>query len=533
MLECRRCAIAITMPLGTNHKFDFHDLFVFEMANNHQGALEHGKKIINAMADIAQRRGVRAAIKLQFRDLDTFIHPDFRDSKDNKHIPRFLSTRLSDEEFEALVAETKRRGLLTICTPFDEPSVDKIERMGIEVIKIGSCSSHDWPLLERAAAAGKPVICSTGGLSLKDIDKIVSFFQKRAVDFALMHCVAQYPTANDKLHLNQIEMMRSRYPGVTIGFSTHEEPGNVNAVRVAYAKGARIFEKHIGLPTDTITLNTYSATPEQAEAWVAAWREAEESCGGDRERVIEEKERGDLVSLMRGAYAREEIPRGAAIKRGDVFFAMPLQSGQLVSGRFQEGLVADRDYGANTPLPSSLRPDRESRKEIVYHSIHAVKGMLNEARVPVGHDFSVELSHHYGIDRFHEIGCTIVECFNREYAKKIIIQLPGQWNPEHYHKRKDETFHLLHGVLEVAINGKRKMLEPGDTLWVPRGVVHGFGSSGGAIFEEVSTTATGDDSFYADKNIAAMPREDRKTKLLNWGQHQLEDIIEEELAGAV
>ncbi|MFY9463341.1 MAG: N-acetylneuraminate synthase family protein [Candidatus Sungiibacteriota bacterium] len=521
------------MHLGQNHKFDFNRLFIFEMANNHQGMREHGLVIINAMADIARQRGIRAAIKLQFRDLDTFIHPDHRESKTNKHIARFLGTRLADEEFAALVAETRARGLITICTPFDEPSVDKIERMGIEVIKIGSCSAHDWPLLERVADTGKPVICSTGGLTIKEIDKIVSFFEKRAVHFALMHCVAQYPTPNNKLHLNQIAAMRARYPGVTIGFSTHEEPSNLNAVRVAYAKGARIFEKHVGVSTDEISLNTYSATPAQIDAWVKAFLEAEESCGGAGERVIEEKETADLVSLMRGAYAAAEIPAGTAIARDQVFFAIPLQEGQLVSGRFQDGMIADRDYAAHEAIASAIRSDAHSRKDIVYHSIHAVRGMLNEARVPVGHDFSVELSHHYGIERFHEIGCTLVDCFNREYAKKIIVQLPGQWNPEHFHKRKDETFHVLAGTLEVAINGKRKIMEPGDTIWVPRGVVHGFGTATGVVFEEVSTTNYSDDSFYADKKIADMPRDERKTRLLNWGQHQLENIIEEELAGVL
>jgi N-acetylneuraminate synthase len=345
-----------------------------------------------------------------------------------------------------------------------------------------------------------------------------------------MHCVAQYPTPNNKLHLNQIEAMRRRYPGITIGFSTHEEPGNLNAVRVAYAKGARIFEKHVGVSTDVISLNTYSATPEQIDAWVQAFLEAEESCGGEGERVIEDKETADLVSLMRGVWAREDIAAGTAIGREQIFFAMPLQDGQLVSGRFREGMIADRDYAANQAISSSIRPDAMTRKDIVYHSIHAVRGMLNEARVPVGHDFSVELSHHYGIDRFHEIGCTLVDCFNREYAKKIIVQLPGQWNPEHFHKRKDETFHLLAGTLEVAINGKRRTLEPGDTLWVPRGVVHGFGTTTGAVFEEVSTTNYSDDSFYADKKIAGMPRDSRKTRLINWGQHQMEDIVEDETA---
>src|SRR3989344_7470135 len=131
--------------------FDFKNLFVFEMANNHQGSVEHGKRIINAVANVAAKHGIRAAVKLQFRDLDTFIHPDFRESKEIKHIPRFLSTRLSEEQFGELVAETKRCGLITMCTPFDELSVDRIVRLGIEEVKIGRCSAQDLPPLEKDA----------------------------------------------------------------------------------------------------------------------------------------------------------------------------------------------------------------------------------------------------------------------------------------------------------------------------------------------------------------------------------------------
>ena len=134
----------------TNHKgFDFNNLFTFEMANNHQGSVTHGKRIINAMADLKDKFGIRAAIKFQFRDLDTFIHPDHLSDKENKHIPRFLSTRLSDVEFKELILEAKRRGLITMCTPFDEISVDKILNLGIEIVKVASCSATDWPLLEK------------------------------------------------------------------------------------------------------------------------------------------------------------------------------------------------------------------------------------------------------------------------------------------------------------------------------------------------------------------------------------------------
>src|ERR1039458_10394655 len=126
----------------------FQDLFIFEMANNHQGQVDHGLKIIEAMGKIRRRHGIHAAVKFQYRDLDTFIHPVFRERKDVKHIPRFLDTRLSDADFRKLVEEVRRQEMCVIVTPFDEASVVKCVEHGVDIIKIASCSADDWPLVE-------------------------------------------------------------------------------------------------------------------------------------------------------------------------------------------------------------------------------------------------------------------------------------------------------------------------------------------------------------------------------------------------
>src|SRR5688500_15350884 len=109
-----------------NQEFAFDDLFVFDLANNHQGKVEHGRRIIRESAEVAQRCGAKGALKFQFRQLDTFIHPEEQSESTNKHIPRFLSTALTKEEFRLLTEEVRRNGLITICTPFDEESVDVI-----------------------------------------------------------------------------------------------------------------------------------------------------------------------------------------------------------------------------------------------------------------------------------------------------------------------------------------------------------------------------------------------------------------------
>jgi N-acetylneuraminate synthase len=132
-----------------NTKNLFENLFIFEIANNHQGDVTHGINIIKAMGEIAKKYNLNAAVKLQYRQLDTFIHPDFRKDTNAKHVGRFLSTELKNAEFLKLVEAIKSEGMISMCTPFDEASVDIILEHNIDIIKIASCSADDWPLLEK------------------------------------------------------------------------------------------------------------------------------------------------------------------------------------------------------------------------------------------------------------------------------------------------------------------------------------------------------------------------------------------------
>jgi len=86
-----------------------------------------------------------------------------------------METNLSESEKKLLNDEAKKRGFIAICTPFGENSVDLIEGHDYEIIKIATCLFTDWPLLEKITKTKKPIIASTAGVSLEDIDKVVSF----------------------------------------------------------------------------------------------------------------------------------------------------------------------------------------------------------------------------------------------------------------------------------------------------------------------------------------------------------------------
>ena len=188
-------------------------LFIFEMANNHMGDVAHGVALIYAMqAACADFDAFEFAFKLQYRALDTFIHDSYKGREDVKYVKRFEETRLTSQQFQTLLDAMRACGFSTVCTPFDEDSVDLIEAQGIEMIKIASCSLTDWPLLERIARCDKPIIASTAGAAPEEVDNVTSFFLHRNKQLTLMHCVAEYPTPDERLHIARIAALVQRYP---------------------------------------------------------------------------------------------------------------------------------------------------------------------------------------------------------------------------------------------------------------------------------------------------------------------------------
>jgi len=497
------------------HMFD-EPLFIFEMANNHMGSVDHGLAMIAAFADVARKFPFRFAFKFQLRDLDTFIHPGFQARMDLKYVKRFRETQLSREQFQRLKAAVESHGLVPMCTPFDEPSVDLIEEMGFGIIKIASCSFTDWPLLERIVKTDKPLIASTAGGGLEEIDKVVSFFQHREKEFALMHCVGEYPTRIDSLQMNQIDLLKQRYPGVAIGYSTHEEPDNMDSIQLAIAKGASIFEKHVAVETDVFKKNDYSATPEQVGRWLRSADKAYRMSGvSGRRAQATDKELADLRQFKRGIFASRKIARGEKIGTTNTFFAFPCSDGQLLANDMSKYIeyCAKRDIDKFDLIKTEDLTSIDKREK-VYSIVQKVKKMLAKGNVVVPGMASLEISHHYGLDRFEEVGCTLINVINREYCKKYIVLFSGQKHPEQYHKIKEETFVVLDGDVQLTLDGIVKECKRGDVVTINRGTKHPFTSENGAIIEEISSTHHKDDSYYTDEAI--LRNTDRKTVLSYW-----------------
>ena len=94
-------------------------LVILELANNHMGDVAHGVATIHAFhqACAGHEEHFDFAFKLQYRDLDTFIHRAYRGRDDVKYVRRFEETRLSDGQFRTLIGAMEAAGFRTICTP--------------------------------------------------------------------------------------------------------------------------------------------------------------------------------------------------------------------------------------------------------------------------------------------------------------------------------------------------------------------------------------------------------------------------------
>lgn len=491
-------------------------LFIYEMANNHMGDVEHGIRIVRELKAASEGFPFSFCVKLQYRDITTCIHPDYKDRYDLKYVKRFSETSLSWNQYRKIKDAIVEAGFLSMCTPWDEISVDKIVEHGFDFMKIPSCYVTDWPLLEQIAKCDLPIVASTAGEPLEEIDRVVSFFRNRSKSLTIMHCVGEYPAPDEHLHLGQIALLQKRYPDIPIGYSTHERPDNFEAVKIALALGAVMFEKHTGVATDEYALNAYSADPAQVRRWLQSAADALKMIGDPEVRYpAPPGEQAALGNLARGAFVRKPVSAGEVIDPSNIFYAMPNTEGQLVAQDFSKyaEFVTQEDIPANGAVMRD-QVDAANTREAVYKIVQDVKGVLRKSRVQVPGQCDLEISHHYGLEKFREFGLTAITVVNRNYCKRLMVVLPGQTHPEQWHEKKDETYHILYGDVTVELDGQQAMHKANEIITIPHGLKHSFWTKHGAVIEEVSSSYSTDDSYYTDPAIHA--NRSRKTFVTYW-----------------
>ena len=320
-----------------------------------------------------------------------------------------------------------------------------------------------------------------------------------------MHCVGDYPTPTSSADLSRILTLRDTFPDIEIGFSTHESPDEVSLASHARAMGCTIFEKHVGKKTDTVNLNAYSCTREQYENMIVDLMRYQSAFEGKSN-----TQKQSLRNLKRGVYIREDLPKGHTLSEEDLFYAMPCQEDQLDVSKIDMVLGSALEVAKSRNEKLCLENIINKTDDETHKICDSVREVLEHAKIPVTPKDKCEISCHYGLENFERYGAFIIDKVNREYCKKLIVMLPGQKHPEHYHIRKEETFELIHGDCSIAVKGKTVDLKLGEPFLIVRNVPHAFQTLNGCVIEEVSTTHHRGDSIYTDPSILRKEVKDRK-----------------------
>jgi sialic acid synthase len=300
---------------------------IAEIGHNHQGSVEQAKELFRAARDA----GVDA-VKLQKRDNARLFTRELYDSpydNENSFGPTYGRHREALEldrdayaELRDLAAEL---GLVFFATAFDEASADLLAELGLPAYKIASGDLRNTPLLRHVAALGKPMIVSTGGATLEDVDRAMEAIAPINDRICLLQCTAAYPAAVEELNLAVITTLRERYPEVVVGLSDHQD--GIAMATVAYMLGARVIEKHFTLSHAAKgTDHAFSLIPEGMRKLVRDLARVPVAMGDGEKRPLPSEEK-PLRKMGKKLVAARPLPAGHVLAPGDLVARSPADEG--------------------------------------------------------------------------------------------------------------------------------------------------------------------------------------------------------------
>jgi len=236
------------IKIGQDVINDDSDCYVVaEVGHNHQGSLQMAKELFRAAKECGAN-----AVKLQKRDNRSLYTRELYD-KPYDHENSFGSTygkhrealEFGWEEYSELKRYAQEIGITMFSTAFDFKSADFLADLDMAAFKIASGDLTNIPLIKHVAAYHKPMIVSTGGATMKDVQRAYDTIIPINSQLCIMQCTSGYPADFEELNLNVISTYRNQFPDIIIGLSSHDS--GIAMALVGYVIGARIIEKHFTL----------------------------------------------------------------------------------------------------------------------------------------------------------------------------------------------------------------------------------------------------------------------------------------------
>ncbi|MBI4539323.1 MAG: N-acetylneuraminate synthase family protein [Gemmatimonadetes bacterium] len=316
--------MARELTIGPCRISDESDCFVIaEIGHNHQGSLEKAREMFRA----ARECGV-SAVKLQKRDnraLYTRAMYDMPYDNESSYGPTYGAHREALEfgwdEYVALREYAGELGLMMFATAFDFPSADFLAKLDVPAFKIASGDLTNTPLLKYVAEMGKPMLVSTGGAHMEDVERASETIMPVNAQLCLMQCTASYPVEPEEMNLRVIASYRERLPDVTVGLSDHQN--GIAMALVGYLLGARVIEKHFTLNRAWKgTDQAFSLEPIGMRKLVRDLRRARAALGDGMKRPFPSEGR-PLYKMGKKLVAARDLPVDHVLRSEDIAIKSP------------------------------------------------------------------------------------------------------------------------------------------------------------------------------------------------------------------
>lgn len=360
---------------------------IAEIGNNHNGDVNLARKLV----DQAVWAGADCA-KFQMRDLET-LYANRGDADDasedlgSQYVLDLLSRfQLSDDDLFSVFDYCRKRGIIPLCTPWDSRSVDQLEAYGVSAYKIASADLTNHDLLRYVAGKHKPMICSTGMSTEREIRESASLLGRLGAPYALLHCNSTYPAPFRDINLNYLKRLRE-IGNCPVGYSGHERGTSVAVAAVAF--GAKVIEKHFTLDKKMEgNDHKVSLLPDEFREMVQGIREVEVSLGTADGRRVSQGELINRETLAKSLMVNRNVSQGELITadmldvRSPGKGLAPYRKNDLVGRPARRDLKAGdflypADCGDGRTEPREYEFRRPFGVPVRYHDVQGILSMSN------------------------------------------------------------------------------------------------------------------------------------------------------------
>jgi len=348
---------------------------IAEIGNNHNGSFDRAIDMVDQAAEI----GVDC-VKFQMRHLNEV----YRKRALNKASEDLGTEYILDllHRFELNIDEHKKlseycysKGVLYLCTPWDELSVVALEKINVPAYKVASADLTNLPLLDRLVETGKPLILSTGMSLSEEVQYTVDFLNLRNASFILLHCNSTYPAPLHDINLRWMHQLKKIHP--LVGYSGHER--GINVSLAATALDACVIERHFTLDRNMEGPDhAASLTYHEFKSLNEGIREIEDALGGSGERKLSQGEMINRENLAKSLVAAKNLTKGTILSAKDIKVRSPgqglsPQKYEALMGRVLEHDMLEEDFFYSSDLsgrriePRSYKFSRPWGVPVRYH----------------------------------------------------------------------------------------------------------------------------------------------------------------------